>query len=156
MKILVLSDSHGRETATYEIMAEHTDSDVVIHLGDGEDDIDLGLRELPAFGNKRFIRVRGNCDLGSGLPETSFDNLGGYKFYITHGYRQGVKSGVHLILGEALKNDRNVVLFGHTHQQFYEERHGVHLFNPGSVQRYEYGVIIINEKDGTIKFEHFN
>lgn len=155
MKILVMSDSHGREMAAYEIMAAHTDVDILIHLGDGEDDIDLGLRELPAFGNKRIIRVKGNCDLGSPLPETSFDNIGGFKFYITHGYRQSVKSGLNLILGDALKNERNVVLFGHTHEAFYDERHGVYLFNPGAVQRFEYGIITIDEKEGTIGFEHF-
>lgn len=155
MKILVLSDSHGRETYTYEIMAANTDADVLIHLGDGEDDIDLGLRMIPAFGNTKVIRVRGNCDGDSPLPETSFDNIGDYRFYITHGYRQSVKSGHFLILSDAVKLNRNVVLFGHTHEQFYEEKHGVQLFNPGAVCSYEYGVITIDEKDGTIKFEHF-
>lgn len=155
MKILVLSDSHGRERYTYDIMAENTDTDLLIHLGDGEDDIDLGLKMLPAFGNTRVIRVKGNCDFGSPLPETSFDNIGGFRFYITHGYRQSVKSGLLIALGDAIKLDRNVVLFGHTHEQFYDERHGVHLFNPGAVQNFEYGVITIDEKSGTIHFEHF-
>lgn len=155
MKILVLSDSHGSEMQVYEIMADNTDTDIVIHLGDGEDDLDLALRELPAFGNKRVIHVKGNCDLGSPLPESSLDNIGDYRFFCTHGHRQRVKSGKGILLEDALELGRNVVLFGHTHEQFFDERQGVYMFNPGSAANLEYGVITINY-DGSIEFEHFS
>ncbi len=154
MKILVLSDSHGNEGYVYDIMSKHTDVDAVIHLGDGEDDLRLGLGELPAFGKKRVYQVRGNCDL-PGLPECRFDNIGGFRFYITHGYKQQVKYGRSFILADARKLDRNVVLFGHTHVQLLEEHDGVWLFNPGAVRDLHYGVITIDEGKHEIRFELF-
>ncbi len=155
MKILVLSDSHYREKYVYEIMQKNTDADVLIHLGDGEDDIMRGLRELPAFGNVKLIRVKGNCDLGSALPECSFDTLAGIKFMSTHGYREGVKQGVYMLYATAMKNERQVALFGHTHEQFYDEMNGVHLFNPGAANDLHYGIINIDETTGQLEFLHF-
>ena len=154
MKILVLSDSHGKEGYVYDIMRNNTDADVVIHLGDGEDDLSLALANLPAFGNKRIYQVRGNCD-PEGLPEGRFENIGGFRFYLTHGHRQQVKYGKYALLGDARKMDRNVVLFGHTHTQFFEDYDGTRLFNPGAVIDLHYGVINIDEAKHEIKFEHF-
>lgn len=41
MKILVLSDSHGRDQYLAAIVYNHLDCDIIIHLGDGEHDFDL-------------------------------------------------------------------------------------------------------------------
>ena len=155
MKILVMSDSHYRENYVYEIMKKNTDADLVIHLGDGEDDMMNGFREIPAFGNKRLIRVKGNCDTGSALPECSFDTICGIRFMSTHGYRERVKQGLYVLYAEARQYERQVALFGHTHVQFYEEMNGVHLFNPGAAQDMHYGIINIDEKTGQLEFLHF-
>ncbi len=154
MKILVLSDSHGKEGYVYDIMRANTDVNAVIHLGDGEDDMGLALAELPAFRNKPVYQVRGNCD-PEGLPQCLFENIGGFRFYITHGHMQQVKYGKFKLLGDARKMDRNVVLFGHTHSQFLEEYDGTWLFNPGAVVNLNYGLILINEAKHEIGFEHF-
>lgn len=154
MKILVMSDSHGKEGYVYDIMKNNTDADVVIHLGDGEDDLGLSIAELPAFQNKRILQVRGNCD-PAGLPEGRFENIGGFRFYLTHGHRHQVKYGKFQLLADARKMERDVALFGHTHTQFFEEYDGVRLFNPGAVIDLHYGVITINESTHTINFEHF-
>lgn len=145
MKILVLSDSHGREEYVYSILNNNRDADIVIHLGDGENDMDLSLREIPGITRKRFFAVKGNCDLMSSLPTTTYENICGYKFYITHGFKQQVKSGVSEIFLDAKNNERQVVLFGHTHRPFYEERDGIYLFNPGAVMRGSYGIITIDD-----------
>lgn len=163
MKILVLSDSHGKEEYVYSILNDNRDADIIIHLGDGENDIDLSLREIPGITRKRFFAVKGNCDLMSSLPTTTYENICGYKFYITHGFKQHVKSGVSEIFLDAKNNERQIVLFGHTHRPFYEERDGIHLFNPGAVMRGNYGIITIDDlpKDKSFKsgeksiyFEH--
>ena len=78
IKILVLSDSHGLENYVYSIVAENMDCDIIIHLGDGAyKDMDL-LGELPGYSDKKVYRVRGNCDMGSDLPVTLFENIGDY------------------------------------------------------------------------------
>lgn len=156
VKILVLSDSHGRDSLLYEILYRNMDAEVIIHLGDGEEDFEICRDTIPNFCEKRLIQVKGNCDWYSSLAVTSFDNIGGFRFYNTHGYVQGVKFGVGRLLKDARDNNRNVALFGHTHQQYYDSVDGVHLFNPGAVRNYEYGVITIDEGSGEIRFTHMH
>jgi len=164
MKILVLSDSHGKYQYTFDIIYENTDSDVIIHLGDGVSDVDEAARDVADLRHLKalqIIKVRGNCDLFSGEPVTSFDNISGHKFYCTHGYTingsaGSVKSklGVDALVEDARIGGRDVVLFGHTHKAVYEERDGIHIFNPGTVMRGQYGIITIDEKSGAMTFEH--
>jgi len=153
MKILVLSDSHGRDSYVYSILLDNQDADMIIHLGDGKDDATYALSDIPALSSVPYIGVRGNCDFFSDIPVNVFEDIEGFKFYITHGYEQRVKSGVDYILKDAKKTGRNIVLFGHTHIPYYKEIDGIHLFNPGSVHEGSYGVIIINEL-GEISFFH--
>ncbi len=148
MKILVMSDSHGRDEYVYSIIAENMDADVIIHLGDGPNDIDNS--QLPMV---KIFKVRGNCDFTFTLPTQLIEDIGGYKFSITHGHEFGVKQGLGAYLSNAKVNNCDVALYGHTHIPFYEERDGVHLFNPGAVRNGSYGIIEID--DGKITFRHF-
>lgn len=147
MKILVLSDSHGQSQRVETIVRKNLDAKVIIHLGDGADRDMKPIWDLPETQNKRIICVRGNCDTAYDLPTTSYDNIGGYRFYNTHGFRQHVKSGVEYLLEDARKHDRNVVLFGHTHIPYYQCFDGTYLFNPGAIagSEAEYGVIDLDE-----------
>lgn len=158
MKILVMSDSHGKEEYVYTILNENRDASIIIHLGDGERDIDLSLREIPGITRKKFFAVKGNCDFMSSLPTTTYENICGHKFYITHGYAQHVKMGISEIFIDAKNNEREVVLFGHTHRPYYEEKDGIYIFNPGAVINGSYGIITIDDNHTdekcNIKFEH--
>ncbi|MGN0446028.1 MAG: metallophosphoesterase family protein [Acutalibacteraceae bacterium] len=151
MKILVLSDSHGRDDYLAAIVYDNLDCDTIVHLGDGEHDFDL-ISDLPEMKQKTIYQVRGNCDFSSDLPITRFENIGGYAFYLTHGYVQHVKYGVEYLMLDAQKNHRNVALFGHTHKPYENYYDGVYLFNPGAVCNGRYGKIEI--KDGSILFSH--
>lgn len=153
MKIVVMSDSHGRDECVYSLLYENQDADMIIHLGDGMNDFSCAMDGLPILSSIPYIRVRGNCDFFSSIPVTVMEDIGPYKFYITHGYEQRVKSGVDYIYSEAKKTGRNVVLFGHTHIPYYKEQDGIYLFNPGSVHDGSYGIINI-DNDGNISFEH--
>lgn len=147
MKILVMSDSHGRDEYVYSIIAENMDADVIIHLGDGPNDIDNTQLQTA-----EIFKVRGNCDFNFTLSTQLIENIGGYKFSIVHGHEFGVKQGLGAYLSDAKKNGCQIALYGHTHIPFYEERDGVHLFNPGAVRSGSYGVIEINSNQ--IKFKH--
>ena len=151
MKILVLSDSHGRDQYLAAIVYNHLDCDIIIHLGDGEHDFDL-IRDLPEMQKKRIIQVRGNCDFNSDLPITSFENIGPYRFYLTHGYQQHVKYGTDYLRLDAEKFHCQVALFGHTHHPVEDYKDGVYLFNPGAVCNGRYGIIELVGED--ILFRH--
>lgn len=36
-------------------------------------------------------------------------------------------------MNEAIRKEAKVVLFGHTHEAYYEYRDGIHILNPGSL-----------------------
>ena len=159
MKILVLSDSHGKYQNTFDIIYENADADVIIHLGDGVTDVDEAARDVADVRHlnaARIYKVRGNCDMFSNEAVTTFENIGGHRFYVTHGYQQGVKSaaGRDALYVDARNNGLDVALFGHTHKALLEERDGVTLFNPGAVLKGQYGVITIDDKTGALTFEH--
>lgn len=155
MNILVLSDSHGCHDRLRDIVDAYAPNvDAIIFCGDGERDF-ASLNDLQSIHNKRIIAVAGNMDMMSMNPRTSFDELGGFKFYSTHGQLQYVKEGYDYIALDAQKNGREIVCFGHTHRQ-YCARHGdVYLFNPGAVLNSCYGTIHIHEATHDVTFRHW-
>lgn len=150
-KFLVLSDSHGRSGKVKKILAAHRDADGIIYLGDGEKDLAAALaaeeRKWPVY------QVRGNCDRESSQAVTLLEEIDDVRFYITHGYEQGVKYGLERLAGLAKEEGCAAALFGHTHGAHLSEMNGVTLFNPGSAANGSYGVIQIEK--GKADFQHF-
>lgn len=72
MRLLVVSDSHGDSYALYRAIQQQPAAQVVIHLGDGENDME---QAMGLCGEKRVICVRGNCDWGSMLPALSLERI---------------------------------------------------------------------------------
>ncbi len=166
MKLLVVSDSHGKYERLTAVMNMHRDADALIFLGDG-------LAELVRADAYSYpftvFSVKGNCDgfsmLQAGLssPEELVFTLGGFRFFALHGHTRGVKHGYERAINAALEREARVLLFGHTH--IPEERYlpadegGVplYLFNPGSLGasadgRAHFGVIEI--RGDQILFSH--
>lgn len=148
MKLLVLSDSHGRTGKLKNIIDENSDADMIIYLGDGERDFEAAVSNT----NTEHIQVCGNCDRMSMEQVTIIREFAGVKFYITHGFEQGVKYGLGKIETLCSYSGCSVALFGHTHRQHLSENCGVTLFNPGAVANGEYGVITLAA--GKAVFEH--
>ena len=94
MRILVVSDTHKNVNSLRTILLAQPTAELVIHLGDGEDDVAL-LK--PSFPEKMFLQVRGNCDWGSNLPDFGTYTAEGVKIFYTHGHLYGVKSGLYLM-----------------------------------------------------------
>lgn len=137
MKILVLSDSHRALGAMLEA-AEIENPDVVIHLGDHVSDAeDLSY----ALNTVDFYMVKGNCDFGAQAPETILTELGGRRFFLTHGHLFGVKRDLSALEQEANRLGAEIALFGHTHRPFLETCGGVQMMNPGAARDGRYGVI---------------
>ena len=58
-----------------------------------------------------------------------------FSFYITHGHRHSVKSGLTRIKKRGHDEKADVVLFGHTHISHIESEDGMWIINPGSISR---------------------
>lgn len=91
MKILVVSDTHRNFNVLKQIVNNNEDSDLIIHLGDGENearDIQNMYPQIPC------VYVQGNCDYGTHhLYEVV--TACGYKIFCCHGHTYDVHSGLH-------------------------------------------------------------
>jgi uncharacterized protein len=128
MKILVVSDNHGKTENLKSIIDRHkADVDFMVHCGDSE---------LPYNSQilKNFIKVRGNCDIYEEFSEEEVHQEKDATFLITHGHHYRVKSTPLPISYRALEVGANVVFFGHSHIAAAEKVNGVLLINPGSIE----------------------
>ncbi len=130
MKILVVSDSHGRNTYLERVYNE-TQPDMLIHLGDLE-------------GSELFIQscvtcpvemVPGNNDYFSDLSREKIIQIGKYKVLLTHGHRYRVHFGTDTIRQWAYSQGVDIVMFGHTHVPHFESTNGITIVNPGSISQ---------------------
>ncbi len=149
MKIFVFSDSHGYVLQMLDVIKKHkSECDYIIHLGDHCTDtryIDTvsGITPMVAvIGNNDHYMARNE------YPEERIIELKGKRLFLTHGHRQGVKSGYDVLASLAINKQCDIALFGHTHTAFCGMVLGVHLMNPGSIgypsiRGYTYGVITI-------------
>jgi len=129
MRILVVSDTHGNYPLAVQAIDRTVPIDHIIHLGDVVDDATLMEQAL----ERSVIKVAGNCDLPSTVPQKLCMPFGGRNFLITHGHRYNVKSGLFQLQMEARSAKSHIVLYGHTHVASIVEREGILFVNPGSL-----------------------
>ena len=128
MKVLVVSDTHGRDESLEMAVALEQPFDYLIHCGDveGREFFIEALAECPC------TIVAGNNDFFSELPKEKEIEIGGLKALITHGHYYYVSAGLEDIKKEARGRGMDIVMFGHTHRPLIEKDHGVVALNPGS------------------------
>lgn len=129
MRILVLSDSHGR-VGPMEEAVEAVRPQQIFHLGDGWDDARELHRRYPDI---PLHQVRGNCDYRPGEPEEETLLIGGLRILLCHGHRFWVKQSLLQAGYTAEERDLDCFLFGHTHQPFHDRRGKCTFLNPGSI-----------------------
>ncbi len=135
MKILVVSDTHHGVDTLREVVSKNQNGlDLVIHLGDNEDDGVIVMKDFPKIA---FLSVLGNCDYHSFSYSSKyygFFTAESRRLFYTHGHKYNVKYGTDMIVSNARLNGADIVLFGHTHIPFVEERNnGMLIVNPGSL-----------------------
>lgn len=130
MRILVISDSHGRFSAIENAVAAQPDAKHVFFLGDKLSDIENMEYFFP---DREFHFVCGNCDFGSEAPVTLTLTLENKKILYTHGHAFGVKHGTGALLSYGKARGADIVLYGHTHVANTEYADGIYLVNPGSI-----------------------
>lgn len=129
LKILIVSDTHGRCYYLEKVLDKLNDIDLMIHLGDlegGEDYIRL-ITPCPVE------MVSGNNDFFNGLDRVKFIQIGKYRVMLTHGHRYGVNFGTDNIKEIAAENNADIVMFGHTHMPLLDLKDKVWAVNPGSI-----------------------
>ncbi len=125
MNIIAFSDSHNHELSS-SFMSILNESNYIFFLGDGLN----SLGEL--LFNKNFYAVKGNCDYLPFEDEivVEIDNI---KFLLCHGNQYGVKSNKLNLIYHAKELGVDAVVFGHTHEPFFENIDGIAMINPGSL-----------------------
>lgn len=129
MRYLIVSDTHGKHGGLREIIERVGHVDGMFHLGDVEGGLDtiLDMIDYPFYG------VRGNNDFRSILDAEKIVQIGEHRVFMTHGHRYGILFGVEALLQAGKERNCDIVLFGHTHVPFLQERDGIWAANPGSV-----------------------
>ena len=155
MKVLIVSDTHGRDENLEKVMEYEKPVDFFIHCGDieGREDYIEALAECPV------CLVSGNNDFFSELPREEEITLCGKRVLVTHGHYYGVSLDLGRILEEARDRDMEIVMFGHTHKPLVYGKRGTTLINPGSLSyprqagRKPSYMVLNTDKAGNFSFE---
>ena len=130
MKILVLSDSHGKLKNIYTAIDFFINEiSCIVHLGDFFDDAKKIYNKYPDI---PIFYVAGNNDFSETKTEAVFNCLN-KKIFITHGHFYNVYFGNSKLFYRAKEVGADICLCGHTHNPFIEQVEDVFILNPGSV-----------------------
>lgn len=149
MKILFITDSHRHFSFLVEMM-EKEKPERVFAMGDYTKDFEelsYLYSEIP------FEIVKGNCDFwDSHFSEEKIIFLEGKRIFLTHGHLYGVKSNYNFLRKMGRKMKCDIILFGHTHREFLEEKDMI-LANPGAAQDGKYGILDLQKEKVEIKLK---
>lgn len=144
MKVLVISDIHGSAYYANKIkeIVDKENPDKIILLGDlyyhgprndlSQEYAPMKVAEVLNSLKDKLLVVKGNCDaeVDEMISEFKFEdhlllNVNGKNIYFTHGHKYNIE----VIPYE----DFNILIYGHIHQGFIEEKEGYIFANPGSI-----------------------
>ena len=129
MKILIVSDTHGRDSGLERAVEKETPFDMLIHCGDveGREFFIEALAECPCY------IVSGNNDYFSDLPREMEALISGKRAWITHGHYYGISVSSKRVREAAVSRGCEMVFCGHTHRPVIEDSGNILLINPGSL-----------------------
>ena len=144
MKFLVVSDIHGSYyyAKKFKEIYEKENPDQIIILGDlyyhgprnslTEEYSPMKVAGILNDYKDKILCVRGNCDaeVDEMISEFKFNDhilmeINGKKFYFTHGHKYNIENIPY--------DDFDVMIYGHIHQGFIQEKEGFVFANPGSI-----------------------
>ena len=129
MKVLIVSDTHGKDENLERAVYQEVPFDYLIHCGDveGREIFIEALAECPC------CIVAGNNDFFSDLPREDVVEIEGHRIFVTHGHLYGVSMTPEGVADAAATRDCEAVFFGHTHCPEEEVVKGILTVNPGSL-----------------------
>ena len=144
MKVLVISDIHGSFYYAERIkeIVEKENPDKIILLGDlyyhgprndlSQEYAPMKVAEILNSLKDKLLVVKGNCDaeVDEMISDFKFEdhyllNINGKNIYFTHGHKYNIE----VIPYE----DFEILIYGHIHQGFIQEKEGYLFANPGSI-----------------------
>jgi uncharacterized protein len=131
MKIMIISDSHGRNLNVEIALEKVAPIDLLIHLGDFEGNEEYFETMVPC----KVEMVSGNNDYFTGIDKDKVIMIGKYSVFLTHGHRYGVNYGTERVKEAARQFGASIALFGHTHCPLIDLRGSVWAINPGSISQ---------------------
>ena len=153
MKVLIVSDTHKSHRNLEKIIEREQPFQMLIHLGD----LEGGEDYIEAVVECEKHMIRGNNDFFSYLPAEEEFWIGKKKVFITHGHSYYVSMETEQIREEGAARNADIIMFGHTHRPYFEERDGITVLNPGSLsfprQEGRKSSYMILETDGEEKYE---
>ena len=129
MRILVISDSHGRNDDVAGVLEQVGHIDMLIHCGD----IERGDEYIRSLVDCPVHMVRGNSDYNLDLLREDMFTIGDYRVLLVHGHMWRVNRGVDYLKRVALEHHFDIVMFGHTHRPYIEIDDDITMLNPGSI-----------------------
>ena len=127
MRILIISDTHGSHRNLDEVLEREKDIDMLLHLGDVENDDDY----IEAVTDCPVHIVAGNNDYFSYLPREKEIQIGKYKVFMTHGHNYYVSMNTERLRQAARQRGADIVMYGHTHRPKVDASEDVIVVNPG-------------------------
>lgn len=160
MKMLIVSDTHGKNGNLLFVMEKEAPFDLLIHLGDGEG-CDAEIEGAAHALNLacQVVMVRGNNDFYSQLDNETEITVGTHHMLLTHGHYYYVSVGESRLREEALARGCDIAMYGHTHRPFLEVGEKLTILNPGSLSyprqqgRVPSYMIAEMDEDGTMHYE---
>ena len=149
MKLVVVSDSHGKADILEEIVLKHPDAAAYLHCGD----IDAPQEYYP-----EYTIVRGNNDLFYDYPDYRILEVGKHRIYMAHSHSFSYLHRLEQMAKTARENRCDIFCYGHTHVAKDETIDGVRLINPGSLWRSRdgrapsYAILTLNEENVEVEF----
>ena len=144
MKALVISDIHGSSYYAEKIkeIVGKENPDKIILLGDlyyhgprnelSQEYAPMKVAEILNSFKDKLLVVKGNCDaeVDEMISDFKFEdhlllNINGKNIYFTHGHKYNIE----VIPYE----DFEILIYGHIHQGFIQEKEGYIFANPGSI-----------------------
>ncbi len=129
MRVMIVSDTHGRHGGLDAALEQEGKIDLLLHLGDVED----GEHYIEAIAEYPVHIIAGNNDYFSYLSKEKEIKIGKYRVFMTHGHEYYVSMNTKRLRQEASVRGVDIVLFGHTHKPYIDTEGDVMVINPGSL-----------------------
>lgn len=144
MRVLIISDIHGSGYYAEKIkeIVERENPDKIVLLGDlyyhgptndlSQEYNPMKVAEILNSLKDKLLVVRGNCDaeVDQMISQFKFEDhilmeINDKKVYFTHGHKYNIENISY--------EDFEIMIYGHIHQGFIEEKEGYLFANPGSI-----------------------
>lgn len=129
MKILIISDTHGRHGNLEAVIEKEQPFDMMIHLGD----VEGGEDYIQALVDCEVKMIAGNNDFYTRLPQECEFEVEGLRIFMTHGHQYSVHRGVDRLAQVAREKGADIVMFGHIHMPVLETNVDTMVLCPGSI-----------------------